>query len=226
VDIFIEPLNMNHLPIKAFFTGKSPGADPAKISTVLSIKQDNIYLPVQKHTDIVHIIDSDLTQHVADSVITERTGILIGVRVADCVPILLLDRKNIIIGAVHAGWRGTATQIIQKTIHVMVERFHSAPSDIMVALGPSIRGKCYHVDTDVMDAVFQATGDGEYYVRKDEKFCIDLIAANMLQVFSLGIPGENIWSSDECTHCEPDRYYSYRYNRQYNGTQGGFIGIV
>jgi polyphenol oxidase len=226
VDILIGPDNMNHASVKAFFTGKVPGADPAKIGAMLSIARENIYLPVQKHTDRVHIIDGDLTQQVADAVVTDRAGILLGVRVADCVPILLLDKKNTVIGAVHAGWRGTATQIIRKTIHVMVEHFHSSPSDIMVALGPSVRGNCYQVDADVMDAIAQATGDGDYYVRADEKFCIDLVAVNRLQAVSLGIPGDNIWSSDECTHCKPEKYYSYRYSGQYNGSQGGFIGIV
>ncbi|MFH1025425.1 MAG: peptidoglycan editing factor PgeF [Nitrospirota bacterium] len=213
--------------ITAFFTRKSLGVDVEKISSILSINKENIYLPIQKHTDRVAVLHTELGPRIADAIVTKRTGILLGVQVADCVPILLFDRKKTIIGAVHAGWRGTAAQIVKKTITTMVDHFSSSPEEIIMALGPSIRGDCYSVDHEVKDAVFKATGEGEYYLlQKDGKYCIDLSSANIFQAISSGVLQENIWCSRECTYCNPDSYYSYRYSKMYNGSQGGFIGIL
>ena len=212
--------------VKAFFTGKTVGADIEKIRCILSIKKEDIFLPVQKHTDVVFVVESDCKPVIADAVVTERKGLLIGVQVADCVPVLLFDRKKSIIGAVHAGWRGTAAQIVKKTIDLMIKYFNSSPEDILVAFGPSIRGCCYRVNQDVQHVIYKATGDGRYYSERSEGgYVIDISAANMLQAMSLGVPERNIWSSNECTHCNPRDYHSYRYHGNYTGRQGGFIGI-
>jgi YfiH family protein len=212
--------------VEAFFTSKSPGADIKKISSILSIKEEDVFLPVQRHTDKVLVIDLDFEPEIADAVITKRRGVLIGVQVADCVPVLLFDSRKLIISSVHAGWRGTAAQIIKKTIKSMAYNFRSAPQDIKIALGPSIRWNCYCVDRKVKDAICRVTGDGNYYMEKSKgKYCIDLSSANVYQAMSMGVPEENIWSSNECTYCNPEKYYSYRYGKNCNGRQGGFIGI-
>jgi len=225
MDKFILPKIFSN-GVKAFFTRKTLGADIKKICNILSIKKEDIYFPIQKHTDRILVIESDLEPRTADAVVTKREGILIGVQVADCVPILLFDRRRSIIGAVHAGWRGTAAQIIKKTIKSMVERFGSSPDDIAVALGPSIRWSCYSVDYEVKDAICKATGYGNYYIEKSEGVCcVDLSSANVIQAMSMGIREENLWSSDECTYCNPEKFYSYRYSKGHNGRQGGFIGI-
>jgi len=210
---------------KAFFTCKSLGADRENISKILSIKKENVYLPVQKHTDKVMVLYSDMEPKIADAVVTQRKGVLIGVQVADCVPILLLDRKRFVIGAVHAGWRGTASRIIKNAVKLMIERFKSFPEDIIIALGPSIGGKCYDVGREVKDAIYSVMGEGKYYMPVDGKYYVDLPAANVLQALSMGIPEENIWISNICSHCNPQDFHSYRYHREYSGRQGGFIGV-
>ncbi|MBM4136432.1 MAG: peptidoglycan editing factor PgeF [Nitrospira sp.] len=211
--------------VKAFFTKKPLCVDIEDIGSIMSIKKKDIYLPIQKHTDTVLLLKSDIEPKIADAVITNKKGLLIGVQVADCVPILLYDKKTSVIGAVHAGWRGTATQIIKKTVQSMVEHFDSSPYDILIALGPGIRWSCYYVGQDVKDAVCNATGDGEYYLQRNGGYCVDLPSANMYQALSMGIPEENIWLSNECTYCNPEVYHSYRYTKSYTGSQGGFIGI-
>jgi YfiH family protein len=225
MDRFIRP-DIFDGHIEAFFTGKSPGVDIKEISRILSIQEEDVFLPVQKHTDKVLIIESDLESKIADAVITKRKGVLIGVQVADCVPILLFDSRKLIISSVHAGWRGTTTQIIKKTIKSMVNYFSSSPQDIKIAFGPSIRWNCYCVDYKVKDAICKVTGEGNYYLEKSKgKYCIDLSSANVYQAMSMGILKENIWSSNECTYCNPEKYYSYRYGKDCSGRQGGFIGI-
>lgn len=211
--------------VKAFFTGKTPGTEPGRIAEVASIERQKIYMPVQKHTDKVLILDS-FEPRVADAVITNERGVLIGVQVADCLPILLYDTKRHVIGAVHAGWRGTAEGVLKKTITAIIDKFYSSLSDIMVAFGPSIRWCCYNVGYEVVGAVRKATGHGDYYMTRGEKYCLDLQTANRLQALTVGISEKNIWLSDECTFCLPDKYYSYRYAKGTTGRQGGFIGMV
>ncbi len=211
--------------IKAFFTNKSLGVNIADICHIFSIRKDDIYFPIQKHTDKVWVIRDDFEPIIADAVLTEKRGILLGVKVADCVPILFSDTKKSVVGAVHAGWRGSAAQILKKAIGLMIKDFGSSLEDIKIALGPSIRWSCYPVGKEVKDAIFKVTGEGEYYLQRDGKYCIDLALANRYQAISMGVPEENIWVSHECTYCNPKEYYSYRYTKTLNGAQGGFIGI-
>jgi len=191
----------------------------------MSISKEAIYLPVQKHTDTVFILDSGTDPVIADAVVTVKRGILIGVQVADCVPILLCDRRKMVVSAVHAGWKGTAARIIRKTIGVMAERFGSIPGDIVMACGPSIRGCCYQVGNEVIDAVCSATEKGDYHAQNDDGSFIDLSAANRYQAISSGVPAENIWIADDCTFCNPRKYHSFRYHKNHAGRQAGFIGI-
>lgn len=221
----IAPDNMKAVA-SACFTGKNPGADPESIATHYRITGGQIYLPIQKHTDKVVIIGASLEPVIADAVITRQKGLLIGVQVADCVPILLCDPKKQAVGAVHAGWRGTAEAILKKTIHIFCERFFCDPANILVAIGPSIRQCCYEVDGDVFRDVSRATGDGAYFRTKGDKFCLDLASANKFQALSMGVPEANVWMSDDCTFCSPEKFFSYRYSKGTAGRQAAFIGIV
>ncbi len=210
--------------VTAFFTGKDPGADTDEIADILDIKEESIYLPVQRHTDKVLLLESSREPIIADAVVTRETGVLIGVRVADCVPVLIYEKEKGIVGVVHAGWRGTAAVILKKTIAMIMERYVVGPKGFYVAIGPSIKGCSYAVDYEVNDAVTKATGEGKYYSRKGERYFLDLPSANKCQALSLGVPEENIWISGECTYCNPDKFYSYRYAHGSTGRQGAFIG--
>jgi hypothetical protein len=210
----------------ACFTGKNPGVDQESIANHYKTTRDHIYFPIQKHTDKVAVIEASLEPVIADAVVTRQRGLLIGVQVADCVPILLCDPEKQVVGAVHAGWRGTAEAILKKTIHIFCEKFFSNPADILVAIGPSIRQRCYEVDGDVIRAVSRATGDGAYIRTKGDKFCLDLASANMLQALTMGIPESNTWISDDCTFCSPEKFFSYRFSKGLAGRQAGFIGLI
>jgi polyphenol oxidase len=210
----------------ACFTGKNPGTDLESIAELNRITRDHIYFPIQKHTDKVVVIGSSPEPVIADAVITKQKGLLIGVQVADCVPILLCDPEKQVVGAVHAGWRGTAQEILKKTIHTLCESFFSNPADILVAIGPSIRQCCYEVDDDVIRAVSRAAGNSACFRNKGDKFWLDLASANQLQALNMGVPEGNIWMSDGCTCCSPEKFFSYRFSRGSAGRQAGFIGII
>ncbi len=213
---------MHGCGLNAFFTTKRLGGDVKGISAYTGIDISNIYLPIQRHTDKVIVLWDREEPRIADAVITRMKDILIGVVVADCVPVLLYDPDKGVVGAVHAGWRGTASGILKKAIDAMVDTFYSDTHDIRVAFGPSIRWCCYHVGYEVIDAVSKATGDGDYYIKRDGAYCLDLQTTNRYQAVSTGILEENIWLSTECTYCYPDRFYSYRYSKGPTGRQGGF----
>ncbi len=211
--------------VTAFFTGKDPGADSEGIAAILGIPPEKVYLPVQKHTDKIIVLDFLHEPSVGDAVITREKGVLIGVKAADCVPILLYEREKGVVGAVHAGWRGTAAGILKKAIRTIIDRYSGEGRNIAVGIGPSIKGCCYAVDHDVVDAVVRETGEGRYCSKKGDKYYLDLPSANKEQALSFGVPSENIWLSDSCTFCNPDRFYSYRYSKGSTGRQAGFIGL-
>ena len=229
MELLVKPPNIDQSGVRAFFTTKDvcKGGRPSKklLSEEFNISEDNIYLPVQEHTNKVHLLESGLGPVVADAVITARKNLLVGVLVADCVPVLLYDKEKEVIGAVHAGWRGTAGRILPDTIKMMHEKFCSSPLNISVAIGPSIKQCCYEVGEEVTERVLAATGDGDYFFKKDGSCFVDIAFANKVQALDAGVIPENIWLSGECTFCNPDKYHSYRYSKENAGRQGGFIGM-
>lgn len=221
----IIPDNMKAVA-SACFTGKDPGADLDSIAACFRIPRERVYIPIQRHTDRVMVIGPALEPAVADAVITKQKGLLIGIQVADCVPILLCDPEKQVVGAVHAGWRGTAQAILKKTLQTFSDTFFSDPAHILIAIGPSIRKCCYEVGGDVVRAVSHTTGTGDYSAARGDKFLLDLAAANQIQAVTMGVPEDNIWISDDCTFCSPEKFFSYRFGKGSAGRQAGFIGIV
>ena len=208
------------------FDGKVMGTFTTRHSgiNIQDVTGGIIYMPIQKHTDIIIDVEDDLDPKEGDAVFTQRTDIMLGIKCADCVPILLFDPHHQTIGAVHAGWRGTAAGILRKSIKHMKDKYNASEGDIRVAIGPAIRWCCYEVGQDVLDKVMQATGDGEYHKNRDGKICLDLQSANRIQALDEGIIDYHISVTEECTFCMPEKYYSYRYDKT-TGRQGGFIGL-
>ena len=229
MESIIQSPNISSAGIRAFFTSKHFSENHNSMRDALlkklSLEEDQVYLPVQKHTSHIHVLESSLDPVAADAVITDRPEVLIGIIVADCVPVLVHDQKNNIIGAAHAGWKGTAEGILEKTLLLMMERFHSRPDDVLVSIGPSIKKCSYEVDPHVKDALESRTGPGNYSDPKGDKYMVDLAEANRIQALNSGVPERNIWKSEDCTYCNPDKYYSYRYRKETTGRQGGFIGM-
>ncbi|HSW63748.1 MAG TPA: peptidoglycan editing factor PgeF [Dissulfurispiraceae bacterium] len=222
-DFLIRPQNMPAHTVTAFFATRQVTDDMKVLASYVGIGPQNVYLPIQEHTDVVQIIDADLTPHIADAVVTHRTGLLIGVKTADCVPVLLYDEKRRVVGALHAGWRGSAQVILTKALAVLTDHFYSNPVDILVALGPAICSDCYEVGPEVIEGVVKATGPGDYFSKRGSKYHIDLRAANRLQALAFGIPAAKIWMTADCTCCQSEKYYSYRYAR---GSTGRLYSMI
>lgn len=177
----------------------------------------------QVHGSEVAIIDrSDLTREGLegyDAFITELPGVAIGVRTADCVPILISDPRNRVIAAIHSGWKGTVQKIALKTIGVMETRFKTRPEDLVAVIGPSIGPASFQVGEEVaakfkeagfpMDAIwsFQGQGDGRPMSGGHH---IDLWEANKWILLESGVKEGNIWISGIDTFLDPSFFSARR----------------
>lgn len=160
-----------------------------------------------------------------DGIITNQPGVMIGISVADCFPILLLDPVKRIAAALHAGWKGTARGMARKGVEAMTQLFDSRPADILAAVGPGIGACCYEVDAPVKEA-FGASGVSWDLVAAaggEGKWRLDLEAANREQLLLAGLTEENIEVAGECVSCNHDLYFSYRRDNGETGRQVGFI---
>lgn len=160
-----------------------------------------------------------------DAVVTASRRVAIGIRTADCVPILLADRVRRIIGAVHAGWKGTSLNIAAKTIGVMRERFASRPEDILAAIGPAVGPCCYQVDEKVYSS---SEGDKDWTsafrpCAEEGRWMLDLPLANRLQMLKTGLLSENVFFAGLCTSCRTDLFFSHRAEKGGTGRQLNFI---
>lgn len=151
----------------------------------------------------------------ADIIVSNDPAVAIGVRVADCAPVLLFDRRKNAVGAVHAGWRGAAADAAGATVRAMKKEFKSHPVDIVAAIGPCLRGCCGEVGPEVIEA-FRAGGadaraiEAWFQPGKDDRSMLDLERANHDQLERAGVHPDNIFASGLCTKTHQARLHSYR----------------
>lgn len=172
-----------------------------------------IRLPRQIHSNIV--LDAAQCGLEGDAIISGEPGVLVGVKTADCVSILLADPVTQSVAAIHAGWRGTAENIVSVAVRTMSERLGVIPSDLIAAIGPSIGPCCYEVGPEVA-VRFGASGTAKAH--------IDLPHWNEVQLREAGV--KTVWKSGECTFCAPERFFSFRRERDEAGRMVSFIGRV
>jgi YfiH family protein len=155
-----------------------------------------------------------------DALVSDRTGVRVGIRTADCVPILLVDPEIRAVAAIHAGWRGSAENIADAAIREMAARWGTRPGKLRAAIGPSIGVCCYEVGPDVARRFgpwIPELGNAESPVH------LDLPAINEIQMRAAGVT--DIWKSGECTFCTADKFFSYRRERERAGRMLSFIGL-
>ncbi|MBI2059560.1 MAG: peptidoglycan editing factor PgeF [Nitrospirae bacterium] len=159
----------------------------------------------------------------ADGWITDQPGLFIGIRTADCLPILAWDAQRGIVGAAHAGWRGTHAGIAGELVNRFGRDFGCRPSDLHFALGPAIGPCCYHVGKDLLDTIGTA---GKPFLYEARGFVsVDLWAWNRSQLVSAGVEPKSIEAISFCTSCTPDQFFSNRRDGPRTGRQLSFIGL-
>jgi len=158
-----------------------------------------------------------------DGLITDEPGVGLVVFTADCTPILLHDPVTGAVGAVHAGWRGTAAAIGAKAVEAMVREFGCRAENIRAAIGPNIGQCCFETDADVPNAMVARYGsDAMPFIRPvGEKYYVNLKEINALSLKQAGVRSVEI--SGLCTACEPDRFWSHRKVGGARGSQGAII---
>ncbi len=161
-----------------------------------------------------------------DALITQVPEIALGIFTADCLPILLFDPVQRVIGAIHAGWRGTAKRISRNVIKEMEKQFGSRSENIQVALGPCIGPCCYEIDEPVKEAFSRNHFPWESiaHPRRYGKWLFDLAKANTNLLEGEGVKWENIQHLNFCTLCERHRFFSYRAEGN-RGRQLNFIAL-
>jgi hypothetical protein len=157
-----------------------------------------------------------------DALITDQRGILLTVTIADCTPILIFDPVRSAIGAVHAGWKGTVGQIVQKTITAMQVNFGTAPADCLAYIGTCIDHCDFEVDADVADHFPDAYKQWE---AARGKFLVDLKRANETQLIHAGLVKNNIQISPFSSFTHHQDFFSHRYEKGKTGRMLAAIGL-
>ena len=131
-------------------------------------------------------------------------------------------------GAVHAGWRGTAREILRKTVARMESAFGARPERMLAAIGPAIGPCCFETDGDVPAAMERAMGReaAPFLRRGEEKWLVDLKGLNRRQLELAGVPAEQVAVCGLCTACHPELFWSHRKMGDVRGVQGAVVALA
>jgi len=193
-----------------------------KLIALFGINPERIVFAKQVHGDKLYVIKkSTIKQNPipqTDGLITNIPGICLVIKIADCVPIFILDTKSKAIGLIHAGWRGMVKCIVQKAILKMITLYGSQPKDFLIGFGPSIGMCCYKVGNEVVNQVKKTFSYGEGLIKDGY---LDLQKANKTQLLELGVLEKNIILNKYCTYHDNNLFFSHR-----RGDNGRMISIL
>jgi YfiH family protein len=199
----------------------------------------HVVLLTQVHGSAVVAVTKDLFapngRPEADVLVSDHPELAIAVRAADCVPILMADRRTRAVAAVHAGWRGTAARASVAAVTALTRHYGTDPADLVVAIGPSIGGCCYEIGPELVDA-FAAAGHERHLIdrwflapppargsRERPRMRLDLTGANRDQLVLAGVPDEQIHIAGLCTAMNLELLTSYRVEKEQAGRIAGVI---
>jgi hypothetical protein len=173
-----------------------------------------------------------------DGIVTNRTDIAFAVQVADCVPLLFADPRTGAISATHAGWRGTALNVAAAAVARLTREYGVRPSDLIVAIGPSIGPSCFQVGPEVREAFLQASAslpshdpahaaplNPATWFTPDtgDRLRLDIWRANYDQLIAAGLRPDHIHLAGLCTVTHVQHFFSYRLEQQATGRMVGAI---
>ncbi len=156
-----------------------------------------------------------------DGLITGLTDRPIGVFSADCLPVLIWCDQAV--AAVHAGWRSACMNIVARAVEQFSELFHVEPSDLKALIGPCIGRCCLEMGDEVYQQFIEVDPDWHRFFRKTGKWHLDLRGLNRWQLLQAGVSEAAITDFDRCTYCSEKQFFSFRRQRQRNGSMFSFI---
>jgi polyphenol oxidase len=187
-----------------------------------------------------------------DGLMTDEPGVLLGIQTADCIPVLVADRKQRAVAAFHAGWRGTLARIVENGVGRMRLEFGSRPEDLIASIGPGIGQCCYSIGEEVREQfesqflyasdLFREVYDSDPVRQKypmlfltarapghsdiGPSMHLDLAEANRRQLLAAGLRKGAIFLTGQCTGCRTDRFFSHRTERGFTGRMMSVIGVA
>jgi len=187
----------------------------------------------QVHGDLVRFIRAedagkilyDDRPYDADAMLTDVPNVPLVAFSADCCTILLHDPTCRCVGAIHAGWRGTALGVALKTLVAMMSAYGADPMTVRAAIGPAIGACCFETDSDVPDAIRAELSESadRFIEKRGDKYHVDLKQINRLWLLRGGLDPRHIDVHPDCTACRGDRYWSYR---KLGANRGGQIAVI
>lgn len=196
------------------------GLEAHQLLTVRQVHGNNILVIDEPNPDLSHF-----QQIECDAVITNQPGMMIGVLVADCYPVLIAAPEQGVVAAVHVGWRGAVAQIIQRTVTALKEQFSIHPDRLFAAVGPGIGGHSYEVDRPVRDQ-FRKAGLPWSGVAEESRlghWKLDLRETCRRQLLEAGLLESQLDLAEECTCCHKELLFSHRRDQGRTGRQLGFV---
>lgn len=207
------------------------GDNYSSLYKALNLNEDGFTkIEHQAHSDIVGCVKEKGEIHTnIDGLVTDKSGISLSLRFADCTPIFLYDPVKNAIGNIHSGWRGTVQKIGQKGVEKMIEEYGCNPKDIIACIGPAI-GKChFEVEEDVkkiFEETFSYLASPKKFIqkgKKEGKYFVDTNYINEKLLEEIGLKKENIVQSNICTVCNKDYIHSYRAEKELSGRNTSII---
>lgn len=206
----------------------------------------------QIHSDLIRCVDREPPHLLfGDGLITNTPGLLLAVLTADCLPVIVVDKKRHAVGVFHSGWRGTLKRVVEKGVGELRRWFASDPRDLVAAIGPGVQGCSYEVGQEVRDrfqtqfaytdTLFREVKESDLIREKHPllfltarppghselpvKLFLDLVEANRRQLVDAGVSPKNIEASSLCTACRTDLLFSFRGEQGVTGRLMGVVGI-
>lgn len=186
----------------------------------------------QIHSNYVKAVDTfdeaANTDEKYDALVSNLDGLLVGVKTADCVPVLVGDPVSRSYAAIHAGWRGTVASIVTNAVNLLKERYRADPENMIAAIGPSACGRTYEIGSDVIDAFTEKFSESEKYFTptREDHARVDLKYANRDQLVDAGLQTENIFVTDLCTIESVELFFSYRVEKRLYGKTGRSLSVI
>ena len=230
---YMQFKKMLELGIKHLYTLKSEGIDFATggyleeksykaVADILEIPVDKIIIPKQTHTDCVKCVNENTLPDdlkFTDGVITDKKGLALATKNADCILLNFYDPIKGVIANIHSGWRGTYKKIAEKTVVKMINNYGCNPEDIYCFINPSIRVDHFEVDEDVMELgkeIFSFTNRTDEFIKlgrifeNKQKYNIDTVLINRILLENLGLRNDKIIDCEICSLCNKDKIASAR----------------
>lgn len=197
-----------------------------KFLATLGLKKENLVLMEQVHGKKIKIVgtaDQGKIILAVDGLITKSRGVVLGVNMADCLPILFYDPVAKLVGIAHAGWQGVLKKLPQKMVDSLV-KIGALPENILVGIGPHIGDCCYNVEKERIKMFTTVFGLLSGMIKKKGKYFLDLVAPTRIQLINSGLAEKNLIISDVCTSCQNKEFFSHRKDSPQNS--GGTLGVI